>query len=208
LISLGLWNIPGETSAQETLLMQTPAVSSDSLHLSMLEFNIEQAELEVVQTNFLHRLMPQIHLTGSLGWTEIFFIDPSSSLLTYIPKDAYRLNVTLSVSDILDASGHRAAELKLERMRAELTRLLRQLQSDQAELYREISSLELAAVLDSSELSMKDEVLRFEEIRFAHGQIEFDALIRSRLDVLHAKKNLLQRQRRISDVRLKIGLQP
>jgi outer membrane protein TolC len=172
-----------------------------------LEFNIGQAELEVTQTNFLHRLIPQIHFSGSIGLKEILFIDPSSTLLSYLPKDAYRLGITLSINDIFDDSRHRIAELRLDRLRSELTRLYLQLQRDQSELHRELASLEFNEGIDSAELSMKEEVLRFEDLRFAHGKIEYDDLVRTRLEVLHAKKSLHQLKRLISAIRLKLRRQ-
>jgi outer membrane protein TolC len=207
-ISLGLWNVPGETSAQENILNQTSSSSSDSAQVSALRFNIEQAELEATQTDLFHRLIPQIHLSGSLGLKEILFADPSNALLSYLPRDAYRLNITLSISEIFDDSKHRIAELRLARARSELSRLRLRLLDAHAELYRELSSLELAAALDSAELSMKEDVLRFEEIRFSHGKIEFDALVRSRLDVLHAKKTLLDVERQRTETRQKMRVQP
>ena len=207
-ISLGWWNIPCVVSAQQILLLQPSAFSSDSLLLRELEFNIGQAELEVTQTNVLHRLTPQIHFSAGIGLKEILFIDPSNTFLSYLPKDAYRLSITLPITDIFDDSRHRIAELKLGRLRAELTHLYVQMQRDQSELHRELASLEFIAGIDSAELSMKEEVLRFEDLRFSHGKIEYDDLVRSRLEVLYAKKSLYQLECQISAIRLKLRGHP
>jgi outer membrane protein TolC len=207
-ISLGLSNVPGELGAQEIPRTQSEALSADSQQLGALELDVEQAALEAAQTNLLHRLIPQIHLSGSVGLKEILFADPSTALLSYLPRDAYRLNITLSVSEILDDSKHRLAGLRLEKARSELMRLRLRLRDAQSDLQRALASLERAEALDSAELSMKEDVLRFEELRFTHGKIEFDALVRSRLDVVHAKKTLLDRERQITDLRLKLRVQP
>jgi len=207
-ISLGWWNIPGMSPAQENLLLRFSGLSADSLSLSALESDIGQAELEVIQTNLLHRLIPQIHLSGNIGIKDIFFIDPSSMFLSFLPKDAYRLTMTLSITDIMDGSGHRRAEFRLARLRAELARHRLLSQSVQSELHRELASLEVIAGMDSAALSMKEEVLRFDDIRFAHGKIEYDDLVRVRLELLTAKKNLHQLKRRMCEIRLKLGSVP
>jgi len=176
----------------------------DSLRLRSLDIELEQARLEAVQTDFIHRLIPQVHLSASVGFKDMLFIDPSYSVLSVLPNDAYRLNLSLSLSDLFDFSKHRTAELKCERLQADIARIRQQLQESQSGLLRELSELEALATLDSTVLALKEDVLNFNGLRFQQGKIEYDVLIRSKLDVLSAKRGVSQLNQRINDLRLKL----
>jgi len=223
-IALACWAPPEISFAQEFLLpaelsnennanLPSASLSNDSepntslvdsLRLRSLDIELEQARLEAVQTDFIHRLIPQVHLSASIGFKDMLFIDPSYSVLSVLPKDAYRLNLSLSLRDLFDFSKHRTAELKCERLQADITRIRQQQQDSQSALLRELSELEALATLDSTVLALKEDVLNFNGLRFQQGKIEYDVLIRSKLDVLSAKRGVSQLNQRINDLRLKL----
>ena len=197
-----------ETPDNPISIEQTYSVSTtegiDSLQLHLQELRIEEAQLQLKQTDFWHRLLPQVHLSASIGMRDILFIDPSYNILSVLPKDAYRITFTLSLSDLFDFSKHQVAELKLMGLRADFERLRQQQQASQKKLQRELSGLESLNVLTSDELRMKEGVLKFDDLRFQQGKIQYDALIRSKLDVLNMKKTIYHLNQQINEIRFKL----
>ena len=98
----------------------------DSLRFQAFEIEIEQAQLEVMETDFLHRMIPQMHFSASMGFKDLFFADPSNNVLSVLPKDAYRLSLTLPINEVFGFSKHRWAELKLFRLQLEYARIRQQ----------------------------------------------------------------------------------
>ena len=172
----------------------------DSIKLRELEIEIEQTQLQVSETNLLHRLFPQIHLSASLGFKDVLFLDPSSQALSVLPKDQYRLSITLSVSDLLDGSKHTRAELRLELLRNNYARMCQHRENVRAKLQRELSGLRELKTLISDQLAIHEEVLRFNDLRFRQGKIEYDVRMRSQLDVANVKKTIFLLDQRIEDV--------
>ena len=73
----------------------------DSLQLQQIEIDIQKAEEQVSQTNFFHRLIPNMSISASYGIGNLLFIDPSSTATYIMPKDAYRLSLNLSHQRII-----------------------------------------------------------------------------------------------------------
>ena len=179
---------------------------ADSLRLHSLKIELEQAQLEATQSDFVHRLIPKVHISASVGFRDMLFIDPSYTVLSVLPKDAYWLNLSLSLSDLFDFSKHRTAELKCERLQADIARIRQQLQESQSGMLRELSELQALATLDSTALALKEDVLNFNGLRFQQGKIEYDVLIRSKLDVLSMKRGIRQLSQRINYLRIKLHM--
>ena len=178
--------------------------SPDTLRLRSLEIEIEQARIQESETNFLHRLLPQIHFSASFGLRNLVFIDPAGGALSVLPKDAYRLNLSVSVNDLFDFSRHRVAELRLRGMQLEYERIRHQQAASRVSLMREYEALESVCDLLTEELTMKEEVGNFNDLRFQQGKIEYDALIRSKLDVLHVKQSIDHLHRQMNEVRFRL----
>ncbi len=176
----------------------------DSLRLRALRIEIEQSHLQVSETNLLHRLMPQIHLSTTFGIRDIVFIDPSNTVPYVLPKDAYRLSISLSLSEVFDFSKHRAAELRLDRLEIDYARIQQQQVESRSKAQREFSELIGLLALLADEVKMKEDVLKFNDLRFQQGKIEYDALIRSKLDVLNVKKTIHQLTQQIDEIRFKL----
>jgi hypothetical protein len=169
----------------------------DSLELYKLEIVIQKGEDQVSQTNFFHRLIPQISISASYGIGNLLFIDPSSTTTYIMPKDAYRLSLSLSLSELLFSSKHSEALLQLTRLTTEYQHMKYLQEATQIALRLEL--LDIGDKFQSLEkqLSMIQDLIHFNELRFEQGKIEYDALIRTKLELLSLQSdiNTLKHQR-------------
>jgi len=205
---LSLWDsvVVGNAAPMGDSLNDNSAVNasiSDSLRLGELKIDIKQTQLQVSETNLLHRLMPQIHLSASFGIRDLVFIDPSNTVPYVLPNDAYRLSISLSISEVFDFSKHRAAELRLDRLQMDYRRIQQQQLESRSKAQRVFAGLNGLLALLADELKMKEEVLKFNDLRFQQGKIGYDALIRSKLDVLNMKKTIYHLNQQINEMRFK-----
>jgi outer membrane protein TolC len=162
----------------------------DSLELKLLECDIEQARQKATQSDFWHRLIPRISLTASLGLRDVLFLDGGSGLPYVLPRDAYRLTVTLSLSDILDGSQHAVDLIQIRRLRVQYARLIdRQLRDSQI-LRKKLLTLDEESLHLRTRVGLTEDVLRFRQLLFDQGKIHYDELIRSKLDLLEARESL------------------
>jgi outer membrane protein TolC len=162
----------------------------DSLQLHQLEIDIQKAEKQVGQTNFFHRLIPQIGISASYGIGNLLFIDPYTTTTYIMPKDAYRLSVSLSFSELLFSSKHSDAILQLSRLQTEYQHMKYLQEATQIALRLEL--LDIGDKLQSLEkqLSMIQDLIHFNELRFEQGKIEYDALIRTKIEMLSLQSNI------------------
>lgn len=185
--------VPIRTSAQINAydtLAQNPSL--DSLDLELLGIEIAKAEERVTETSFWNRITPQIHLSASFGMHDIMFFDPISFTSYILPRDAYRMTISLSLNEALTSPRHTQAILDLERLKAELSlRTIQQLHSRKS-LEHQLIALQDQAALLEKEMSFIQELLHFNELRFQQGKIEFDVLTRSKLELSAAMRSLLQ----------------
>ena len=199
---------PG-TSVSFGQLNTSPAVTgADSLQLRLLEIAIEEAQIQVSQSNFLHRLIPHINFSASFGVSDIVFYNASGTTPYLLPKDAYRLSVSLSLGDLFDFSKHHEAQLRLDHLEIEYKRAI-DLKSREIEIRR----LQLAEFCEvrsslSEELKMKEDVARFNDLRFRQGKIAYDQLVRSQLDVLTLRRSLLHVNREIEARKNSLSISP
>jgi len=66
------------------------------------------------------------------------------------------------------------------------------LRTDQAQSASRTKDLELERDLSQSELAQVQQLLEFHELLFQQGKIQFDALARTRIQLLSVRKNLLR----------------
>ena len=188
-----VWDsVPGESAglSDDFLNLEFDAAIPDSLRLQASVIEIQQARLQATQSNLWHRLVPEIHISASLGFKDALFLDASNSVLSVLPKDAYRISLSLSVNDIFDFSKNAEAELRLKRTQLDSARMYQQQEESRSKVMRERDAIKGLITLLSEELNMKQEVLKFNELRFQQGKIEYDAFIRSKLDVLNVEKTI------------------
>ena len=163
----------------------------DSLDIRLLQIEIAKVEVRTSETGFWSRIIPQVHISASFGMHDIMFVDPTTFTTYILPRDAYRLSVSLSLSELFSSSKHTQAVLELEQLRAEESRLtIKQLQSHKS-LEQQLIALQDQAGLLEKEMSLIKELLHFNELRFQQGKIEFDALIHSKLELNSAMRSIM-----------------
>jgi hypothetical protein len=177
----------------------------DSLQLRLLQLEITMADQKMSETSFWRRILPQIHFSASFGVHDLVFIDPASFTPYILPRDAYRLTASLSLNDVLMSPSHSQAALELERLRGILA--LRTMQYARS---RKINEQQLAAIQDDLKSLEKEEaiaqdLLRFNHMRFEQGKIEFDALARTKLELLSIQRSIHRLQLQQSEIRLKLS---
>jgi outer membrane protein TolC len=162
----------------------------DSLEIHKLEIDIQKADEQATQTNIFHRLIPNISISASYGIGNLLFIDPSSYTTYVLPKDAYRLSFNLSISELFISSKHSDAILQLSRLQTEYQHMKYLQEATQIALRLEL--LDIGDKLQSLEkqLSMIQDLIHFNELRFEQGKIEYDALIRTKLEMLSLQSNI------------------
>jgi outer membrane protein TolC len=194
--------ISPRTAVEDSL---SRSLQLDSLEIEMLRIEIAKAEETVSSTIFWNRITPQIHFSGSFGMHDLMFIDPTSYTPYILPRDAYRMTVSLSLNEVLTSPRHTQAILDLHKLRMELSlRRIQQLNSRKL-LEQQLLDLQDQAALVEREISYTEELLHFNELRFQQGKIEFDALTRSKLELSAAMRSLLQLHHQEVLIRLKLS---
>jgi outer membrane protein TolC len=188
----------------QTATAPTGSSPVDSLEMALLDIEIRKAKERVSETSFWKRIIPQIHVSGSFGVRDVVFIDPTTFTPFILPRDAYRLTVSLSLSEVLNFSKHSLAELELDKLSTERTyqtlrkALLRKsIEQQLTELHEQLEFLR-------EEVGIVQELLRFNQLRFEQGKIEFDTLMRTRLELLSVQKAIHRIEHQKSDLQLKL----
>ncbi len=162
----------------------------DSLELSQLALGIQKAEDQVSRTGLLYRLIPEVHISSSYGIGDLLFIDPSSTSTYILPKDSYRLSFSLSLSELFFSSKHSEALLQLSIQQTEYHHKILLQQKNRIILLQEISLLDERIHSLETEISMIRDLFQFNQLRFNQGKIEYDVLIRTKLELLSLETNM------------------
>jgi outer membrane protein TolC len=162
----------------------------DSLQLHQLEIDIQKAEEQAGQTNFFHRLIPNISISASYGIGNLLFVDPSSTATYIMPKDAYRLSLNLSFSELFFSSKHSDAILQLSRLQTEYQHMKYLQEATQIALRLELQDIGEKLKSLEKQLSMIEDLIHFNELRFEQGKIEYDALVRTKIELLSLQTNI------------------
>ena len=164
-----------------------PDTLADSLQLQILDQEIALAMIEERQTSFWFRCIPDIRFSANVGVQQLAFVDPSTFTPYVLPKDAYRLSLGLSLSDLFDFDKHTTAEIRREKLETQRQLMLRSLQKSN-EKARCALQHDLLALREQEKLI--DELVRYTEILFDQGEVKFGELIRVRLQQLHIRQSL------------------
>ncbi len=176
----------------------------DTLDIRLLQIEIAKAEVRVNETSFWTRIIPQVHISASFGMHDIMFVDPSTFTPYILPRDAYRLSVSLSLNDLFSSSKHTQALLEFDQLRTEESRLTTKQFQSRKSLEQQLLALQDQMALLDKELGLIKELLHFNELRFQHGKIEFDALIHSKLELISATKTIMQLHQQEALIRQKL----
>lgn len=162
----------------------------DSLELHKLQIDIQKAEEQATQTNFFHRLFPSISISASYGIGNLLFIDPTSTTTYIMPKDAYRLSLNLSISELLFSSKHSDALFQLSRLQTEYQHMKYLREATQIALQLELHDIGQKLTALEKQLSMIQDLIHFNELRFEQGKIEYDALVRTKIEMLSLQTSI------------------
>jgi outer membrane protein TolC len=162
----------------------------DSLELRKLEIDIQKADEQATQTNIFHRLIPTISISASYGIGNLLFIDPSSYTTYVLPKDAYRLSFNLSISELFFSSKHSDAILQLSRLQTEYQHMKYLQEATQIALRLELQDIGEKLKSLEKQLSMIEDLIHFNELRFEQGKIEYDALVRTKIEMLSLQTSI------------------
>ena len=164
----------------------------DSLEIQRLELEIRRADLSVANTDFLHRLVPRLSVVASFAVRGATFVEVTEPNHFVIPTDMYRLTVSLSLSDLISSYDHERARLVKEQAHLELS-----LAQTKQLIDRQVAEERCRRL--RSELSLMEEVLRLSEkllryyaLLFDQGKTSFDVYLRSELQTIEARQNVLR----------------
>ena len=152
----------------------------DSAARMLAVIEIAKADGEAAATSFWRRLIPSVTLGGTFGIRDLIFPEAGGTMI--LPRDAYRISATVSLSGLFDGAGHERAELARQEAEARLALLLHRqeaarlvLRRKAAQLREEISALE-------EELAVWRSLVDYQELLFTQGKTDFRAVARARVD--------------------------
>ncbi len=172
----------------------------DSLQVQLSGLEIEKAEVLVRKTNFRHRLIPRITFSATLGMSDVVFLDPEGAAPYIFPKDAYRLTMSFSLSEIMNTSDHEIAMIEKERRSAEHQALLLRQKIEREKLIRRACALREKFSLAEEESRLQERILSYNRLLFERGEIKFDTLARSELQCLSARQRLIRLKAELQSV--------
>ena len=162
----------------------------DSLSLMLLDIEIQKARAQTDHTDFWHRLIPEIRLAASVGVRDVFFIDPAAYVPYPWPTDTYRITATMSVSDLFNSSKHTLANLELQKLQVQRSLLLEQCRHHASRLASRNLALRNELSITDEEIGLLQRLARYTDLLFQQGEIKYDAMVRSKLQLLNARKSL------------------
>jgi hypothetical protein len=168
-----------------TTVVTSPSRILDSLALERIEIDIAQTKERVRKTDFWHRLLPRVILSaGFAGGGDLLVLNPEERASPDILRSSFRVSITLALSDLFSDAEHQGALLDLNKLR--LTSA--ELQIRREEFCRvgraQRSALTEQRTILGEQLTLLDHIARFKQMQFEGGKVEYDALIRARMDLL------------------------
>ena len=187
-------SIPTEAPITET--HSVPA--QDSLLRQIALIDIARGEVAAASTDFWHRLIPRVLLSGSLGGRDLLFPDPAGGVV--LPRDSYRISISFAPLELFDDAKHSLALLQLEEARTRHALLLKTQARARITVERKRLGLTRELGLAREEADLAKLLLEYHELMFKQGKDDFPALTRSRLSAVRARANLLELERRIREL--------
>jgi hypothetical protein len=171
----------------------------DSLERVLASLQVAKAAEAVESSCFWQRL---VSLDGGIGMRDLAFPDASGGSLL-LPKDSYRLTLSLSLSALIDGSAHTRAELQLAEMKTRFLILLRK--QLLARLSLERKRAELSADLEAlrEEITLRHSAVACQELLFTQGHIDVRTVAAARIDLIrlsHAASRLEARIRELGEM--------
>jgi hypothetical protein len=161
------------------------AQRADSLRLELLRLAVREAEIDSARTSFWRRLLPRVEAGAGLSAGGVAFAETGAPLL--LPRDSYRLSVSVPLSGILDGTPHEKALIQLDRARTEFLLAAVGMEESGRRRRARLAIEDSVRALRAEELCLREELVRYQELLFRQGAAGFDALTRARLALLAAR---------------------
>jgi hypothetical protein len=183
--------------AGHVLHAQTPTL--DSLELQKLHLQVISAEERVTATDFLHRLLPRITFNASFGVRDLLFVVPGDDAAYITPRDAYRLTLSLSLTDLLTSNGHDAALIERAQRTVDIKCATIRQENDRRARRERLNALRQELALLEEELDVLRKIQRYQTILFEEGKANYDALARSELQVIDTRMRIARLQLQVRE---------
>jgi len=169
----------------------------DSLDFTLIDIDIRKAQTRVAQNSFWLRLIPTIRISRSYPLTQLIpeEVPYSAAYYTYRP---YSISFSFSIKDILDNSSAEQAQLDVERLEAKRAQLRLQKQRSCLVLQQQIHELRDLSRSLRSEIDIISNLVAFNQLRFDQGNLEYDQLMRTKLELLKARRALRDTEHEIA----------
>ena len=157
----------------------------DSLALKRIELDIAQARERVRKTDLWHRLLPRVTLSaGFAGGGDLLILNPDDRTSPQILRSSFRVSFSLPLSDAISDAEHQGALVDLNKLCLAWV----ELQIRHEEVLRVARAQRSALVEErtilNEQLTLLEHIARFKQMQFDRGKLEFDALVRARMDLL------------------------
>jgi hypothetical protein len=162
----------------------------DSLQLKLLELESRRLRRQSDRSTLWHRLIPSVRFSASFGWKDLIVLDPATLAESIFPKDAYRITIGISLDAILDDSKNAEAELMLNKVGIETRRILLRRRTSRMNLLALLEKVRVELESVCEEAGVVEDEVRFNEIRFRQGKIDYDGLLKSRMRLLELNSRL------------------
>jgi hypothetical protein len=173
-------NLPGDQ----------PGSEEDSLQLKLLEIESRRIRGEFNRSSLWHRLIPSVHFSASFGWKDVIFLDPATLATSILPKDVYRITIGISLDEILDGSKHAGAESMLEKVGIETRRIRIRREKSRAGLSERLEKVRIELESLCAEAAVVEDEVRFNEMRFRLGKLDYDGVLKSKLRLIESNSRL------------------
>ncbi len=182
------------------LLVWVPFVSAQTgARIGELEEELRIAEIAVSSSSLWARIMPSIHLSGSVGLKGALFYDPEASLL--FPADSYRLTVSIPLHGLLTGWKHEETLARWRRVQMELESARRTAEAAKETARNRLAALEAELSVLREEHAILKDIVRYNQMLFEQGAVKFDVLARSKLQALGAERMILDRTSQLAELR-------
>jgi outer membrane protein TolC len=170
-----------------------PGRGEDSAEIRLAEVRVAEAAIALDESSWWRRCLPRVNLSASFGMSEVLFLDPAAPSI--LPRDTYRLTLSLPIHELLDFNRERQARLKLEESRLLLAQIRLRKAADQMQSEDRTSATKAELTLLREEDELVRRLVRYYEVQFEQGEIRFDTLLRARLQLLNTRMRILRCER-------------
>ena len=142
--------------------------------------------------------MPRVSVEGGVGLSDIAF--PNAGGTIVLPKDSYRLTLSLSLSSLIEGSVHARAEIGVAESETRYSMLLQRQALARRALERKKRELEAELAVLRDVLALRGAALACLELLFAQGRADFRALAGSKVELARLRHDASRLAVRIREI--------